>query len=338
MIGGIRLTRRVRALSHCDIWEAWHPELGQPVWIELGREYVDPLAYEAAAERLASLCTAHMAPVLGVGDDDGRPYLITEPSFGITLDERLDREPLSLREVTSLVQQLAGSIAQVHALGLGHGAIDASSIHYVDEETIELRAFDLTGAWEPALDLLHIARLAHRALGRMRSPALARWFRVALAGDFDDATHFADAWLEAVFERDQHLTVEQVADEATFESPLDVDEPPIDEPTVEMPLPATSLTEHITSLAAEERQRMSLVPVSDAPLSIARRATPAPPLRHPSKAARWAVLASALVVTAAGALGVARVGAEPPLVATSSLAEAAQETATRAVLSRAPSD
>ncbi|MFC4049155.1 serine/threonine-protein kinase [Actinomadura syzygii] len=98
-----------------------HPHLaGDPSY---RRRFKDE-AYLAG--RVASFCTAR---VLAHGEEDGRPYLVTEYVGGISLHDRLvDDGPLPAADLHGVAVGVASALAAIHAAGLVHRDLKPANV------------------------------------------------------------------------------------------------------------------------------------------------------------------------------------------------------------------
>ncbi|WP_067461127.1 serine/threonine-protein kinase [Actinomadura macra] len=78
------------------------------------------------AGRVASFCTAR---VLAHGEEDGRPYLVTDYVGGVSLHQRLAGEgPLPLADLHGVAVGVASALAAIHAAGLVHRDLKPANV------------------------------------------------------------------------------------------------------------------------------------------------------------------------------------------------------------------
>jgi TolB-like protein len=70
----------------------------------------------------------HIVVVHDFGEEDGRPYIVTEFIEGETLRHRLRNGPLPIHDVLELGVQMAGALAAAHARGLVHRDVKPENI------------------------------------------------------------------------------------------------------------------------------------------------------------------------------------------------------------------
>jgi tRNA A-37 threonylcarbamoyl transferase component Bud32 len=78
------------------------------------------------ASRVASFCTAR---VIAHGEEDGRPYLVTDYVGGISLHDRLaDDGPLPPADLHGVAVGVASALAAIHAAGLVHRDLKPANV------------------------------------------------------------------------------------------------------------------------------------------------------------------------------------------------------------------
>src|SRR5690606_18381967 len=78
------------------------------------------------ASRVASFCTAR---VLAHGEEDGRPYLVTEYVGGVSLHSRLVADgPLPAADLHGVAVGVASALAAIHAAGLVHRDLKPANV------------------------------------------------------------------------------------------------------------------------------------------------------------------------------------------------------------------
>lgn len=166
----------------------------QPVRFELFGGARDNDAAQRAAREEALRATgridhARVAQCLEVGWlGDGRGFVLRPHAEGETLEARLAREgSLHPGAALELTRQLLEALGAVHAAGLLHGALDASSVWLVarapksaaNPHGIDLRLLDVgvaphSASQGPELDLHAVGHLLERALGDVSASPAAK--------------------------------------------------------------------------------------------------------------------------------------------------------------------
>lgn len=80
------------------------------------------------AQAAASLDHPNICAVHEVGEENGYSFIVMQYVEGETLDRRMLREPLKLREAVSLAAQIVSALAEAHSRGLVHRDIKPQNI------------------------------------------------------------------------------------------------------------------------------------------------------------------------------------------------------------------
>ncbi|MFN9373765.1 MAG: protein kinase domain-containing protein [Planctomycetaceae bacterium] len=114
-----------------EVYRAWQPALARWVAIKtlpLGRspEQADRVLREARI--LGRLSHRHIVQIHDTGELAGHPFLVMEWMAGGSLQERIRRRGLSIREVVQVGHQLAQALCAVHALGIIHRDLKPANV------------------------------------------------------------------------------------------------------------------------------------------------------------------------------------------------------------------
>ena len=123
-----------------SVYRGVQEPLGRPVAVKLlhatllaGREGRE--RFEREARALSGLTSPHTVRLLDYGVTREGPatlrnlaYLVMELLEGETLQERMRRAPLSLEEISTLVEALADSLDEAHAAGIVHRDLKPSNV------------------------------------------------------------------------------------------------------------------------------------------------------------------------------------------------------------------
>jgi Protein kinase domain len=115
-----------------ELWAARGRASGRPVVLRRLPVADDVASHDRArraAARLVDVHHPHLVRLRGVLSTEGAVVLVHDQVAGVSLERRLaDHGPLVEAEVVTLAVPLAQALAAVHACGLAHGRVSASSV------------------------------------------------------------------------------------------------------------------------------------------------------------------------------------------------------------------
>src|SRR5438128_177006 len=140
-----------------EVYLAEDTQLGRRVAIKLLP--LETISDEQARKRLirearaaATLDHPHICSVYEVAEADGRNFIAMQYVEGETLDAKLKRKPLELKEYLSIASQVADALSEAHAHGIIHRDIKPSNIIITSRGQAKVMDFGLarmtTGAIE----------------------------------------------------------------------------------------------------------------------------------------------------------------------------------------------
>ncbi|MDQ2799914.1 MAG: serine/threonine protein kinase [Armatimonadota bacterium] len=180
-IGEYALVREIGRATHYTLYQVADPLLGRMAVIKLlhavsgpegdasdatgPRESAHALAtrLQREARTLESLSHPNIPAIYGTGEHQGRPYLATEYLNGQPLRHRLDQGPLPLEEAVSILEQVAAALDAVHAQGILHRDIRASSVIVLNDGCVKLAEFGMARQPEDATVTLMGAKVGEPA-------------------------------------------------------------------------------------------------------------------------------------------------------------------------------
>ncbi|MEM7330903.1 MAG: protein kinase, partial [Chloroflexota bacterium] len=84
--------------------------------------------FEREAKVVAALDHPAIVPVYDFGEEDGQPFLVMRFMMGGSLMDRLKEGPLTIKEASAIINQLAPALDEVHAHGIVHRDLKPSNI------------------------------------------------------------------------------------------------------------------------------------------------------------------------------------------------------------------
>ncbi len=134
-----------------EVWRARDTRLGREVAIKalpgaLAHD-ADRLArFEREAQALASLNHPNIAAIYGLEQAEGAPYLVLELVLGETLEARLARGPLPVKDALRVGVQMAAAVEAAHARGLVHRDLKPGNVMLTADGVVKVLDFGLARA------------------------------------------------------------------------------------------------------------------------------------------------------------------------------------------------
>jgi serine/threonine protein kinase len=133
LIGSYQILALVGAGGMGEVYRARDTRLGRTVAVRL---LAPELTADAArldrflsrARAAAALSHPNIAALYEVGEDSGRPFLVSEFAAGEPLRSIIGGRPLSPRRVADLGAQMADALAEAHAGDMACGGLTSSSV------------------------------------------------------------------------------------------------------------------------------------------------------------------------------------------------------------------
>jgi serine/threonine protein kinase len=137
------------------VWKAEDTTLGRLVAIKILPDDVarspERLArFEREARLLASLNHPHVAQIHSLEEEQGVRFLVLEMVEGQTLQELMNRGPMSLDATLRIAEQVARGLEAAHGSGVIHRDIKPSNIKVTPAGQVKLLDFGLAKNWAPS--------------------------------------------------------------------------------------------------------------------------------------------------------------------------------------------
>ena len=132
-LGDYQIIEQIGKGGMASVYRAYQPSLDRDVAIKVLPPYYaeqdDSFTqrFKREARAIANLRHPNILMVLEAGEQDDLAYIVMEYVNAGTLKERL-RNPISLKEIYSLVKQIAAALEHAHELGIVHRDIKPSNI------------------------------------------------------------------------------------------------------------------------------------------------------------------------------------------------------------------
>jgi serine/threonine protein kinase/tetratricopeptide (TPR) repeat protein len=95
------------------------------------------------ARAAAKLDHSNVCSIYEVGEDDGVSFIVMQYLLGESLDVRIKRQQLDLRDAVSIATQVADALAEAHAHGIIHRDIKPSNIMITERGQVKVMDFGL---------------------------------------------------------------------------------------------------------------------------------------------------------------------------------------------------
>ncbi|HVT56972.1 MAG TPA: protein kinase [Thermoanaerobaculia bacterium] len=131
-----------------QVYLAHDPRLGREVAIKVLSRHTPAdraqlARFEQEARAASALNHPNLLAVFDVGDQGGIPYVVTELLEGETLEARLQRGPLPLREGLECARQIAAGLAAAHEKGIVHRDLKPANVFLTRDARAKILDFGL---------------------------------------------------------------------------------------------------------------------------------------------------------------------------------------------------
>ncbi len=151
VVGRFELLREIGRGGFGIVWEARDRELGRSVAFKAVRAGTRASVREerllAEAEAAAHLSHPNLVTLHDVGRTDQGPYLVYELLHGETLERRLHREPMSVREAVATALAIAKGVAHAHERGVFHRDLKPANVMVCSDGQVKVLDFGLAHAF-----------------------------------------------------------------------------------------------------------------------------------------------------------------------------------------------
>jgi len=155
-----RLGPVVRRSTAVDVHEAWDERLERPVDVEVlhdqtGLDDVVRARFRRETQAASRLSHPNVVGLLDRGEEAGRPYVVTEPLRGRSLDSVLHGHTFRESTALGLAADVCAGLQHAHDHGLIHGCMDTSSIVVTTDGTAKVGEFGLARVAVATGEIVH---------------------------------------------------------------------------------------------------------------------------------------------------------------------------------------
>jgi len=152
-IAHYRIQVKIGAGGMGEVYRATDTRLGRDVAIKvlpeaLARDVERMARFEREAKLLASVNHPNIASIYGLEESNGIRALVTELVEGVTLAERIKREPLPLVEALPIGKQIAEALEYAHERGIIHRDLKPSNVMLRRDGQVKVLDFGMAKALE----------------------------------------------------------------------------------------------------------------------------------------------------------------------------------------------
>jgi Tol biopolymer transport system component len=131
-----------------EVYCARDPRLGRQVAIKVVAADGEPdrdrfRRFEDEARAVAALSHPNVLTLHDIGSHEGRPYLVLELLEGETLQQRLERGPLPLRQAVEVAVDICRGLDAAHARGLVHRDLKPGNVFLTSHGGVKILDFGL---------------------------------------------------------------------------------------------------------------------------------------------------------------------------------------------------
>ena len=147
-IAGYELVAFIGVGGMGEVYKAHDKKLDRPVALKLlpahlTRDGERLRRFRAEARAASALNHPHILVVHDFGDFNGRPFIVMEFVEGQTLRERINAEPIAVRDAVGITRQVASALAAAHARGIVHRDIKPENVMLRPDGYVKVLDFGL---------------------------------------------------------------------------------------------------------------------------------------------------------------------------------------------------
>src|SRR5512134_35244 len=124
-VGPYRIIEQLGQGGMATVYKAYHPSLDRYVALKalhpaFGEDVTFAARFQREARVVAKLEHPYIVPVYDYADHEKRPYLVMKFIEGDTLKARLNKGPLTTKEIEKVVDSVGSALAYAHRQGILH--------------------------------------------------------------------------------------------------------------------------------------------------------------------------------------------------------------------------
>ncbi|HEX7488703.1 MAG TPA: serine/threonine-protein kinase, partial [Anaeromyxobacteraceae bacterium] len=151
VVGRFELVREIGRGAFGVVWEARDRQLGRSVAFKAvragGRAGLREQRLLQEAEAAARLTHPNIVTLHDVGLSEHGPYLVLELLRGETLEARLERERVPVRECVRIATEIAQGLAHAHAEGVAHRDLKPANVFLCEGGRVKVLDFGMAHAF-----------------------------------------------------------------------------------------------------------------------------------------------------------------------------------------------
>ncbi len=145
VIDGFRLGEKLHSGGFATIWAVTHPDHALPMVMKVptildGQDGPTIVGFEVEQMIMPRLSGSHVPKVIGLGDFDVMPYIVTEKIEGDSFLQVFQRAPLPLSDVIEIAARMVAAVADLHRQQVIH--LDLKPENFLQRRTGEMVVVD----------------------------------------------------------------------------------------------------------------------------------------------------------------------------------------------------